>query len=93
MKATVDELDADDRHPFVHGDIRDKELVDGLVPAHDVSVNVAAEGHEYGRSKLPVSRRPSASFPTPFGLPDPPPLVDSSPVVVAGRFTARRAVT
>lgn len=45
VRATVDELDADDRHTFVHGDIRDAELVDGVVPGHDVIVHFAAESH------------------------------------------------
>ena len=45
VKATVDELDGSDRHLFVQGDIRDTELVDGLVPGHDVVVNFAAESH------------------------------------------------
>jgi dTDP-glucose 4,6-dehydratase len=45
VKATVDELDASDRHTFVLGDIRDATLVEGLVPGHDVVVNFAAESH------------------------------------------------
>lgn len=45
VKATVDELDALGRHTFVLGDIRDAELVDGLIPGHDVVVNFAAESH------------------------------------------------
>jgi len=45
VKATIDELDADDRHTFVHGDIGDLSLIDGLVPGHDVVVNFAAESH------------------------------------------------
>jgi len=45
VKATVDELDASDRHTFVLGDIRDAALVEGLVPGHDVVVNFAAESH------------------------------------------------
>ena len=32
VKATVDELDADDRHTFVQGDIRDHELIDSVTP-------------------------------------------------------------
>ena len=45
VKATVDELDASERHTFVLGDIRDASLVEGLVPGHDVVVNFAAESH------------------------------------------------
>jgi dTDP-glucose 4,6-dehydratase len=45
VKATVDELDASDRHTFVLGDIRDSALVDRLMPGHDVVVNFAAESH------------------------------------------------
>lgn len=45
VKATVDELDADDRHTFVHGDIRDHALVNDVTPGHDVVVNFAAESH------------------------------------------------
>ncbi len=45
VKATVDELDASERHTFVHGDIRDTELVDSLVASTDVVVNFAAESH------------------------------------------------
>ena len=45
VKATVDELDASDRHTFVQGDIRDDVLVDSLMPGHDVVVNFAAESH------------------------------------------------
>jgi len=45
VKATVDELDANDGHSFVQGDIRDHALVDSLVPGHDVVVNFAAESH------------------------------------------------
>ena len=45
VKATVDELDSDDRHTFVLGDIRDTRLVDRLVADHDVVVHFAAESH------------------------------------------------
>lgn len=45
VKATVDELDASDRHTFVLGDIRDGALVEDLMPGHDVVVNFAAESH------------------------------------------------
>lgn len=45
VKATLEELDADDRHTFVHGDIRDSMLVDSVVPGHDVVVHFAAESH------------------------------------------------
>jgi dTDP-glucose 4,6-dehydratase len=45
VKATVDELDASPRHHFVHGDIRDADLVDEVLPGHDAVVNFAAESH------------------------------------------------
>jgi dTDP-glucose 4,6-dehydratase len=45
VKATVDELDRYDNHTFVHGDVRDAELVDDLIGGHDVVVNFAAESH------------------------------------------------
>jgi len=35
----------DPRHRFVHGDIADGDLLDEVVPGHDVVVNVAAESH------------------------------------------------
>jgi dTDP-glucose 4,6-dehydratase len=45
VPATVAELDADERHTFVEGDIRDPLLVDRIVPGHDVIVHFAAESH------------------------------------------------
>ncbi len=45
VKATVDELDADERHRFVLGDIADPATVDAVMPGHDVVVNFAAESH------------------------------------------------
>ncbi len=45
VPATVTELDADPRHEFVHGDIRDAALVDSLLPGIDVVVHFAAESH------------------------------------------------
>ena len=45
VKTTVDELDASPRHDFIHGDIRDAELIEAVVPGHDVVVNFAAESH------------------------------------------------
>jgi dTDP-glucose 4,6-dehydratase len=45
VKATVDELDASDRHTFVHGDIGDAPLVDDLASKADVVVHFAAESH------------------------------------------------
>ena len=45
VRATVDELDADNRHTFVHGDIGDTALIENLLPGHDVVVNFAAESH------------------------------------------------
>jgi len=45
IKATVDELESNDRHTFVLGDIRDVDMVDRLVADHDVVVHFAAESH------------------------------------------------
>ena len=45
VRATVDELDAEDRHTFVHGDIGDADLVEGLLAGVHVIVNFAAETH------------------------------------------------
>ena len=45
VKATVAELDRSDRHTFVHGDIRDGELVPSVLEGVDVVVNFAAESH------------------------------------------------
>ncbi|NIA24041.1 MAG: dTDP-glucose 4,6-dehydratase [Gammaproteobacteria bacterium] len=45
VKATVGELDELSGHRFVHGDIRDRDLVEELMPGHDVVVNFAAESH------------------------------------------------
>jgi dTDP-glucose 4,6-dehydratase len=45
VQATIGELNADDRHSFVRGDIRDPELVDRLVSKADVLVHFAAESH------------------------------------------------
>jgi len=45
VKATVDELNADSRHSFVLGDIRDADLVDRLMADHDIVVHFAAESH------------------------------------------------
>ncbi len=45
VRATVDELDLLGGHTFVHGDIRDLQLVDRLVADADVVVNFAAESH------------------------------------------------
>jgi dTDP-glucose 4,6-dehydratase len=45
VPATVAELDELDGHTFVKGDIRDADLVDEVVPGHDVIVHFAAESH------------------------------------------------
>jgi len=45
VPATVDELERLDGHRFVHGDIRDRDLVERLVAGADVVVNFAAESH------------------------------------------------
>ena len=44
-RANLDDLDADPRLRFVHGDICDRELVASLMPEHDAVVNFAAESH------------------------------------------------
>ncbi len=43
--ATVDELNEYPAHHFVKGDIRDIDLVDRVVPGHDILVHFAAESH------------------------------------------------
>lgn len=45
VPATIEELDASERHTFVKGDIRDASLVEEIAPGHDVIVNFAAESH------------------------------------------------
>ena len=45
VRATVQELDELGDHSFVHGDIRDTNLVDKLTADQDVIVNFAAESH------------------------------------------------
>ncbi len=45
VPATVAELDELEGHTFVKGDIRDTDLVDEVVPGHDVVVHFAAESH------------------------------------------------
>ncbi len=45
VEATVEELDASERHTFVKGDIRDAALVEEVMLGHDVVVNFAAESH------------------------------------------------
>ena len=45
VPATVAELDELAGHTFVKGDIRDGDLVDEVVPGHDVIVHFAAESH------------------------------------------------
>jgi dTDP-glucose 4,6-dehydratase len=45
VPATVEELDRDARHTFVHGDIRDRDLLGDILPGHDVVVHFAAESH------------------------------------------------
>ena len=42
---TVAELEQSDRHTFVHGDIRDAALVDGVMADIDTVVHFAAESH------------------------------------------------
>ncbi len=43
--ANLAAVEADPRYRFVRGDIGDRELLDGLLPGHDVVVNFAAESH------------------------------------------------
>jgi len=45
VASTVEELDESDRHTFVRGDIRDRELLEEVLPGHDVVVHFAAESH------------------------------------------------
>ncbi|HEY7704864.1 MAG TPA: dTDP-glucose 4,6-dehydratase [Acidimicrobiia bacterium] len=45
VQQTVDELNGDDRHRFVRGDILDAELVDELMEGKDVVIHFAAESH------------------------------------------------
>src|SRR3989304_6016568 len=45
VPATVAELAEHPNHTFVKGDIRDPELVDEVMPGHDVVVHFAAESH------------------------------------------------
>ncbi len=45
VRATVDELDRDPRHTFVHGDIRDPEVVRANMDGIDRVVHFAAESH------------------------------------------------
>ncbi len=44
-RANLDDLDADPRLRFVHGDICDRELVASLMPGYDAVVHFAAESH------------------------------------------------
>jgi dTDP-glucose 4,6-dehydratase len=45
VPATVAELEELGGHTFIKGDIRDADLVDEVVPGHDVIVHFAAESH------------------------------------------------
>ncbi len=45
VPATVAVLDEYRGHSFIRGDIRDTELLDKIVPGHDVVVHFAAESH------------------------------------------------
>ena len=45
VPATVAELDELPGHTFIKGDIRDGDLVEEIVPGHDVIVHFAAESH------------------------------------------------
>jgi hypothetical protein len=45
VPATVEQLDRDARHTFVHGDIRDRDLLGDILPGYDVVVHFAAESH------------------------------------------------
>ena len=43
--SSLEDIQEDGRYRFVHGDIADTELLDQVVPGHDIVVNVAAESH------------------------------------------------
>ncbi|MGB9358639.1 MAG: dTDP-glucose 4,6-dehydratase [Acidimicrobiia bacterium] len=45
VPATVAELDESAQHTFIRGDIRDRSLVEDVIPDHDVVVHFAAESH------------------------------------------------
>lgn len=45
VRATVDELDQYQNHTFVKGDICDTDIVERVLPGHDVVVHFAAESH------------------------------------------------
>jgi dTDP-glucose 4,6-dehydratase len=45
VPATVTELNEYSNHTFVKGDIRDADLLDAVMPGHDVVVHFAAESH------------------------------------------------
>ena len=45
VPATVAELDENPNHEFVKGDIGDQDLLEDVVPGHDVIVHFAAESH------------------------------------------------
>jgi len=45
VESTIAELDESDRHTFIRGDIRDRELLEEVLPGHDVVVHFAAESH------------------------------------------------
>ncbi|MEX1126456.1 MAG: dTDP-glucose 4,6-dehydratase [Acidimicrobiia bacterium] len=45
VPATVAELDEHPNHEFVKGDITDVDLLDELMPGHDIIVHFAAESH------------------------------------------------
>ncbi len=45
VPATVAELDESPRHTFIKGDIRDRRLIDEIMPTHDIVVHFAAESH------------------------------------------------
>jgi dTDP-glucose 4,6-dehydratase len=45
VQATIDELDSHPNHRFVKGDIRDVNLVESVIPGHDIVVHFAAESH------------------------------------------------
>ena len=42
---SLSDIEGDDRYRFIHGDIRDRALVDGLVRECDAVVHMAAESH------------------------------------------------
>lgn len=45
VQATLDELNRHENHTFIKGDICDANLVESVIPGHDIVVHFAAESH------------------------------------------------